>query len=130
MKASDTEYNYYRVYPYYMDDDGNRVVASSIKYVYAKGLLPAVTGLKAVSNAGNVTVSWNKISDADGYIIYRQVGDTGKFQYRYMVSGTSFKDMTASKTEYNYYRVYPYHMNNGERIVNTQSIAYVYAMAK
>ena len=130
MKASDTEYNYYRVYPYYMDDDGNRVVASSIKYVYAKGLLPAVTGLKAVSNSGNVTVSWNKISDADGYIIYRQVGDTGKFQYRYMVSGTSFKDMTASKTEYNYYRVYPYHMNNGERIVNTQSIAYVYAMAK
>ena len=46
-----------------------------------------------------------------------------------MVSGTSYSDVTASKTEYNFYRVYPYYMKDGKRILNQQS-DYVYGKAK
>lgn len=128
--ASETEYNFYRIYPYYMDSTGARIVGPSIKYAYAKGILPPVTGLKAKSGTGNVTISWNRLSGADGYIIYRQIGSNSKFSYRYMVSGTSFKDTTASKEEYNFYRIYPYYMSNGNRITTTQSVTYVYGRAR
>lgn len=128
--ASGTEFNYYRIYPYYMDNTGVRVVGASVKYVYAKGILPPVTGLKAKSGVGNVTINWNALPGADGYIIYRQVGSGGKFAYRYMVSGTSFIDTTASREEYNFYRIYPYYMSDGNRITTTQSVAYVYGKAR
>ena len=129
-KASDTEYNFYRIYPYYINELGERVVGGSTRYVYAKGILPPVTGLKAKSGSGSVTVSWNKLSGADGYIIYRQIGSNSKFSYRYMVSGTSFTDTTASKEEYNFYRIYPYYMDGENRITTTQSVAYVYGRAR
>ena len=128
--ASGTEFNYYRIYPYYTDSRGTQVVGASAKYVYAKGILSPVTGLNAKSNVGNVTVSWNALPGADGYIIYRQVGSSGKFVYRYMVSGASFRDTTASRDEYNFYRVYPYYMSDGNRITTTQSVGYVYGKAR
>ena len=77
-----------------------------------------------------VTIGWNRIPEADGYIIYRQIGSQGQFSYRYMVTGTTFKDTTASASEYNFYRVYPYYIDDGSRITSTQSISYVYGKAR
>lgn len=43
-----------------------------------------------------------------------------------MVKGTSFTDTTASNYEYNYYRIYPYHTENGKRVLGA-SDDYKYA---
>lgn len=130
LTASETEYNYYRVYPYYMDGDVE-VKGPSNAYVYAKGVvykkLPAVTNLKAAaSGAGRVSLQWDAVSGAEGYLVYRQIGSNGKFEYRYIVNKTNFVDTTASETEYNFYRIYPYY-KEGDKIVAGISDNYVFA---
>lgn len=129
--ASAEEYNYYRVYPYYMDGE-TKVTGPSDTYVYAKGIaqvtLAPVGNLKAVACAqGQIRLKWDEVEGADGYLIYRQIGN-GKFEYRYMVSRTEYTDKTASETEYNFYRVYPYVMVGENRVVGP-SDTYVYATA-
>lgn len=125
VRASDEEYNFYWVYPYYMEN-GRRVMGSSGAYVYAKGVLTPVSGLKASSSGKNIKITWKQLSGADGYLIYRRIG-SGSFEYRYMkgASDTSFVDTKGSGTEYNFYRVYPYYNKNGKRIVG-KSGSYVY----
>lgn len=130
LSASETEYNYYRVYPYYIDGDVE-VKGPSNTYVYAKGVmykkLPAVTNLKAAaSGAGRVSLQWDAVSGAEGYLVYRQIGSNGKFEYRYIVNKTNFVDTTASETEYNFYRIYPYY-KEGDKIVAGISDNYVFA---
>ena len=130
LSASETEYNFYRVYPYYMDGSVE-IKGPSNTYVYAKGVvnekLPAVTNLKAAaSGSGRVSLQWDAVSGAEGYLVYRQIGSGGKFEYRYIVSKTNFVDTTASKTEYNFYRIYPYYKDE-DKIIAGISDKYVYA---
>lgn len=118
--ASALEYNFYRVYPYYIED-GKRYIGECKDYDYAKGALKAVLNVKAIPDGKNkVKVKWDASKDADGYIIYRKIGN-GKFEYRYMVKGTTFTDTTASKDEFNFYRIYPYYNENGKRILGKSS---------
>ena len=126
--ASNSEYNFYRVYPYFTENK-TRILGPSKDYKYAKGALSATTSLKAVATGSNkIQLTWNKVDGAEGYIIYRRIGD-GKFEYRYMVSGTTYTDITASNSEYNFYRIYPYLTENGKRILGP-SASYVYAKGK
>ena len=130
LSASETEYNFYRVYPYYMDGS-EEIKGPSDTYVFAKGnvneKLPAVTNLKAAaSGSGRVSLQWDAVPGAEGYLVYRQIGSGGKFEYRYIVSKTNFVDTTASKTDYNFYRIYPYY-KEGDKIIAGISDKYVYA---
>lgn len=124
--ASGTEYNFYRVYPCYYKADGSRVVGPSGDYVYAKATLGAAENLKAEPVGINrVKLTWNKVNGADGYIIYRRVGN-GAFTYRQMTGNLTCVDTTASDTEQNFYRVYPYYKENGKNVLGT-SKTYVYS---
>ena len=115
--AKTGEFNFYRVYAYKMVD-GKRVLGPASEYQYAKPTPNAVSGLKAQSTGINsVKLTWNTVKDADGYIIYRKNGD-GKFEYRYMVSGSSYTDTTAKTGEFNFYRVYAYKNVDGKRILS------------
>lgn len=123
--ASDTEYNFYRVYPYYKQD-GKNVIGASKMYVYAKGILPAVTGLKAQVIGKTIKITWNKVSAAEGYIIYRQEGKAGfKYLYTKDASATSYIDSKCTGADYNYYRVYPYH-KKANKMIPGISNKYVY----
>lgn len=112
--ASDTEFNFYWVYPYYKQDGAN-VATTSGKYVFAKGVLPAVSGLKAQVIGKRIKLTWNAVNGAEGYLIYRQEGN-GTFKYLYMTNNLSYIDSKCNGSEYNFYRVYAYH-KNGERII-------------
>ena len=95
-------------------------------YVYQKGGLAAVNNLNAVPAGNNkVKISWDKVEDAEGYIVYRRIGN-GNFEYRYMIKGTEYTDTTASNNEYNFYRVYPYITEKGNRILGPSNM-YKYA---
>lgn len=122
--ASNYNYNFYRIYPYYFDDDGVRRIGSSNSYVYAYPKLTAVTNLKATTSNTKIKLTWSAVNDAAGYIIYRREG-SGDFKYLYMVTGTSYTDSSARIGVYDFYRVYPYKYVNGVRKLGP-STAYVY----
>lgn len=129
-KAERGNYNFYRVYPYVTNESGKRVLGTSTTYVYAKpGEGPvAVSGLKASLQYSNyVNLTWNASAEAEGYIIYRKTQYDDKFEYRYMVKGTSFVDKDAMQASYNYYRVYPYYTNEAGKRCIGESKTYVYA---
>ena len=123
----DLDYNYYWIFAYY-SEDGRMSAGIPSKYVYAKGVLPAISNLKAQASDDGIKLTWDKMKDADGYLIYRKIGNEGEFEYLYMKdkASPSFYDSKCDKKDYNYYRVYPYH-KNGDKIVSGMSDTYVYA---
>ena len=125
--ASATDYNFYRIYPYVVNN-GSRVLGASNTYVYAKGILPAVSNLKATVGTSGVALSWNKVSTAEGYVIYKKNASTGKFEYYSMTSKTNYLDSKASRTDYSFYRVYAYYTDKSGKKILGESDKYVYAM--
>lgn len=120
---------YYRVYGFKYDSNKKMIFSSgggSKNYVWVKPQMESVNNLKAtVKDYNKVKLTWNKVSDADGYIIYRKV-DTGAFEYRYIVSNNEFTDTTAKTGVISYYRVYPYKEIEGKKITGPSN-SYAYA---
>ena len=117
IKALDTDYNFYWVFPYVTDSNGKMYPGAVQGYVYAKGVIPPVQNLKGYSISGGVRLTWDPQNDADGYLIY---GIRAGSQYGYIgmtTTGTVFKDSKASKEDYNFYWVFPYHNKDGKMIV-------------
>ena len=127
-KALSENYNFYWVFPYTKDTKGNMYVGSCTKYVYAKGICPAVTNLKATSVKGGVKLTWTASAGADGYLIYGIV-DGKPYKYLSMTSGTVYTDKTASSTQYNYYWVYPYFKNSNDKMIVGLTGNYTYGKA-
>ena len=84
---------------------------------------------RARSSIYGVTLTWDQVPGADGYIIYSRVGNTGNFSYKYVITNpakTNFTDLNASSDLWNFYMIFPYTFNEqGARLVNTAS-DYVY----
>ncbi len=131
-KALDTDYNYYLVFPYvYVTDTntGKMLPGKCTKYVWAKGVLPAVQNLKASSVQGGVKLTWTEQKDAEGYLVYGQRAG-GKYGYVGMTTkGTTFTDTKASKTAYNYYWVFPYHKDGQGNMIVGGTPKYTYGRA-
>ena len=133
-KALDNDYNFYWVFAYHFDASGKRVVGSTPQYVYAKGVTAPVTkadGLTASSVSGGVKISWKTVKDADGYIIYAKRPGASSFSYIGMTTkNLYYTDKLASKSDWTFYRVFPFHYDtNGNRIIG-ESGDYVYGKAK
>jgi hypothetical protein len=125
-KALYDDYNYYWVFPYVKDELGNMIPGSCTKYVYAKGILTAVTGLKASSVKGGVKLTWNEVTGAEGYLVYGIVAGKPYGYVGMTTKGTTFTDKTASSTEYNYYWVFPYFKDSNGKMVVGQTAKYTY----
>lgn len=129
-KALDTDYNFYWVFPYKKNFNDKMIVGGAEKYVYAKGVCSAVTNLKASSVSGGVKLSWMASPDAEGYLVYGIVNN-GCYKYTGMTTrGTTFADIKASKTVYNYYWVFPYHKDSKGKIIVGGMAPYTYGRAK
>ena len=97
--------------------NSDEIAKLNMNETYSNIDLTAVTNFNTqIMGANLVKLSWNAVKGADGYIIYRKIAD-GKFEYRYMVSNTTYTDTTAQTGEYNFYRVYPYKNVNGKRVL-------------
>ena len=129
-KALDTDYNYYWVFPYVTDTNtGKMLPGKCTKYVWAKGVIPAVQNLKASSVKGGVKLTWTEQKDAEGYLVYGQRAG-GKYGYVGMTTkGTTFTDAKASKTAYNYYWVFPYHKDSQGNMIVGGTPKYTYGRA-
>lgn len=128
--AMSDSYNFYWVYPYTEDPvTGKKMIGSCAKYVYAKGICPSVGNLKAVSQTGGVRLTWSKSSGAVGYLVYGRTG-TGDYHYIGMTGSLAYADKKASRTQYNFYWVIPYHKNSAGKLVAGYKGTYVYGKAK
>lgn len=128
--AMSDSYNFYWVYPYTEDPvTGKKMIGSCAKYVYAKGICPSVGNLKAVSQTGGVRLTWSKSSGAVGYLIYGRTA-TGDYHYIGMTGSLAYVDKKASRTQYNFYWVIPYHKNSAGKLVAGYKGTYVYGKAK
>ena len=128
-KALYDDYNYYWVFPYVKDSAGNMVPHNTETYVYAKGILTAVTGLKASSVKGGVKLTWNAVTGAEGYLVYGIVAGKPYGYVGMTTKGTTFTDKTASSTEYNYYWVFPYFKDSNGKMIVGQTAKYTYGRA-
>lgn len=82
--------------------------------------VPAAPGALSVAKASKkkVTISWNKVSGASGYRIYRSKSKTSGFsKIKTVTSGAtvSYKKTTARKVKY-YYKVRAYTTVNGKKV--------------
>ena len=129
-KALDSDYNYYWVFAYAKDDGGFMHAGACEKYVYAKGVTLAVTNLKASSVTGGVKLSWTASSGADGYLVYG-IRPGGSYGYIGMTTkGTTYTDTKASKTDYTFYWVFPYHKASDGSMIVGGTAKYTYGRAK
>lgn len=128
-QALDTDYNFYWVFPVKEVYNGQFHVGPKADYVYGTGVTPAVLGLKASSKTNGVELTWEESTDAEGYVVYGKRGN-GSYGYIGMTTqGTTFLDTKALSTEYNYYWVFPYHVNNEGKVIAGAFVKNIYGKA-
>ena len=111
--------------------DGKKVVNPTTKEVVVeKERLAAVENLKASSSVGKVKLTWSKVKDAEGYLIYGIRGGGNKYGYIGMTSKTSFVDVKAITSDYNYYWVFAYCKDENGKMYPGLTAHYVYGKAQ
>lgn len=115
----------YRVYPYRTVDTQKHVGKSTSTVSALLQTLPETVRNLAVRVARmSAHLTWTGGADTDGYIIYRRAPGENTMSYRTITTNTQFTD-PGTLSGYYYYRVYPYRMDQGKRIVG-KSDTYVY----
>ncbi|MDY2679965.1 MAG: hypothetical protein SOV50_04880, partial [Lentihominibacter sp.] len=76
-----------------------------------------------------VTVSWNKISGANGYKLYRATSRSGSYKLVKTTSSTSFTDRSLKKGKKYYYKLKAYRKVDGKLKYSSYS-AVKYTTAK
>lgn len=121
-------YHFYRVYPYLKKGD-TRYLGTSANYVYTKPSVGEASNVKASANKSRqITVSWDEVANADGYIIYRKKTGENSFSYVGITSSLKWTNSDLQPDVFYYYKVYPYKNVNGKRDFRNTN-AYVYAKA-
>lgn len=111
--------------------DGKKVVNPTTKEVVVeKERLAAVENLKASSSVGKVKLTWSEVKDAEGYLIYGIRGGGNKYGYIGMTSKTSFVDVKALTSDYNYYWVFAYCKDENGKMYTGLTAHYVYGKAQ
>ena len=115
--ASPTSFNFYWVIPVLgKNSDGSIIKGKLSNYVYAVGRsLGQVTGLKASGGSRRVSLSWNKVSGANAYVILSKTGSNkAAFNKSIMVTSNSYIDTNVKSGSVMYYWVYAvYNVSTG-----------------
>lgn len=83
-----------------------------------------ITGLKAVSGKGKITVKWSNKAYADGYVIYRSTSKTKGYKKLVTVSSAKSKVVNVKSLKTGkryYYKVRGYAVINGKRVYTKYS---------
>ena len=97
--------------------------------VSLKTISPALTVNN--TNKRNLTLKWSLMHDCDGYIVYRKIGDNGKYQALKTIEGEgniTFTNKNLKKNKNYYYKVRAYRYINGKRIYSQYSNEICYSI--
>lgn len=109
---------YYKVMPYKSSKNGKASKVVSAKAVLEKA---AITSAKN-SAKKTVKLTWNKVSGASGYEVYRSTSKNGAYKLvKTVTSGSSYKDTKLSKGKTYYYKVRAYRTVDGEKVYGSYS---------
>lgn len=120
ISASTSEWNFYDVVPIIKNEDGtDRYIGPVGDYVFRKALnsLEVTTLNATASSSRRVLVKWSAVSGADGYRIHRKLEGNDSYSYLSETTTTSYLDGTAVNNITNCYKVYPYKMVDGVRVI-------------
>jgi len=117
--------SYYYKIRAYRNNNGTRVYSSYSTIVGAAPVLAMPTNIKATrSSSTSIKLTWNKVSEASGYEIYRGTTQTGT----YTKLATTTKNTTISYINYKvskgktyYYKMKSYRIVNGKKIYSYYS---------
>ncbi|MBE5926325.1 MAG: hypothetical protein E7270_05115 [Lachnospiraceae bacterium] len=87
-----------------------------------KSFSPALTSTKSTKNS--ITLKWSLMHDADGYVIYRKIGENGKYKAIKTINGEGNITYTnkALKGNKNYsYKIRAFRVENGKKIYSQYS---------
>ena len=114
------EYNFYFVFAYRRSETGEFTMGPASKYAFAKPGLPHVTGLRARRSGHTPTIYWNRVNEADGYIIFRMIEDKAGLEYMYLVDKNCLQwtDQNAVRGKINFYFVVPFKIIDGEMVIS------------
>ena len=101
--------------------DGSGTAGSFSKVLSGKAKLNAVE-INSVYTASNskVKLSWNKVSGAQGYVIYRKYGGKWKAIKRVSKNTTSYTDRSVKSGKTYGYRIRAYRKSGSKRILGPQ----------
>lgn len=132
--AKTDTYSLYWVTAYNKDANGNTVQGENNKavYDYAIAIEPGtVSGVKATSVDGGVSLSWNAAKNANSYLVLAKDGGKGEYVVKDVAYGTSYTDDTATTANARYYWVIAtYEGANGNRLAAGAASKWVAARAK
>lgn len=100
---------------------------SSSRYAVPSLSTPSIK--KLTPGTKKVTVSWNKISGANGYKLYRATSRSGSYKLVKTTSSTSFRDRSLKKGKKYYYKLKAYRKVDGKLKYSSYS-AVKYTTAK
>lgn len=101
---------YVKVRAYGLDGKGNKVYGdfSAVAYRMPRPVAPKLQ-IASWSITDGVTLKWNAIPDATGYVIYRKFGASGTFEELTRVTGSSivsYRDTGVSGGDFPYYMIH------------------------
>ena len=87
------------------------------------GILAKVTGIKATEKNNCVILTWKKVADVDGYVIYRSVKPGSGSGYKEIGTSKSLKytDRAGKRGKTYYYKICTYKMVSGRRACGQKS---------
>ena len=114
---------YYKVRAYKVVD-GERIYGDFSSVVSAKPSLSSVTAKASSASYNSNKVTWNKVSGADGYVVYRATSKDGSYSsLKTITSGStvSFTDSSLSTGKTYYYKVRAYKTVDGKKVYSPYS---------
>ena len=103
---------YYKIRAYKKDSKGKTVYSKFSSVITGTPNLTAPT-VSVTSASDGITVSWNAITGATGYKVYRATSKSGTYKEVKKTTGKSFKNTSIDKDKGYYYKVRAYRTIKG-----------------
>lgn len=121
MLPSKTEY-YYRVRG--MAKYGGQEYAGTYSAIQCYGFMGVPTKVNArTTSASRITVSWNAVSGAEGYVLYASTSQNGTYRYVAQTKNASIVTKPLRDTGLSFFKVRSFKTVNGSRIFSDYSAA-------
>jgi len=112
---------YYKLRAYTISN-GARIFSAASEIQSAAPSMPAPTGLKASASSYNkIKLSWNKVSGASGYEVYRATAAEGPYSLIKTQKGNSFTNSSLNTGTTYYYKVRTYRTINKQKVYSDLS---------
>ena len=96
---------YYKVRAICENNSGGNSACSEIKSIACDLAQPKGLKVTTVASSGKPKVSWNKVTGATKYEVWRKIGADGTYVRQYTTTGTSYTNTSATAGKVYYYKV-------------------------